>query len=275
MKKRIIITILLVVLLATTKSAKAQGEKIVLQHRIRDFQVILKINTNSSVDVHEIIDYDFGLDGKRGMIRDLPTQYQSRLGHYKIRVSNLEVIGRDFTTEQNANNLRVRIGDADKMLVGQQRFELKYTISYAFGYFATFDEFFWNAVGGQGTIAADSSAVAVLLPIPVEASDIKAACYVGPFGTDNKCELIQPSLDENQKIIAIKFAQNKLAANQTLAISVGLPKGIMKEPGIGQMLSEFFIDFYLYGLLILAVGSSIYWQLKRKRKKRKNNIEIV
>ncbi len=83
MKKFIILLFVIVMLFIAAP--------VLAQEAINNFNVTIKINVDSSIDVTEEIIYDFGNLQRHGLYRDIPVKYKARGGNYNLRISDISV----------------------------------------------------------------------------------------------------------------------------------------------------------------------------------------
>lgn len=118
----------LILLVPASTYAQANGE------RISSFISSIDISENGNAIVTETIEYQFGSNERRGIFRDIPTQYlvEGDQG-YKLRVEVVSVL-RNGAIEQyeiiseNPNYQRLRIGDPDVYITDKHVYTLVYRI---------------------------------------------------------------------------------------------------------------------------------------------------
>lgn len=128
---------------------------------ITQYDVKIRLNANGSFEVQEIIDLRF-TEPRRGIIRDIPVRYREERGGsgdrairpagqetYEIIVDEIQVEGHPYQHYRESDFLRIRIGDPDKRLRGNQRYVISYTVWGALNEFADHVEFSWNIIGHQ------------------------------------------------------------------------------------------------------------------------------
>ena len=86
----------------------------VLAEQINDYQVQIRVNADSSLDVREAIVYDFNDLPKHGIYRYIPIQYSRDNFAYNLRISNISVKdenGQDYESNSyySNNNLEIKI----------------------------------------------------------------------------------------------------------------------------------------------------------------------
>jgi hypothetical protein len=123
---------------------------------------------------------------RHGILRDFPTTYSRPDGSrvvvgFAVQSVTLDGAAVRWATEPMANGVRVRIGSADTMLsTGAHEFIIRYRSTRQIGFFADYDELYWNATGTGWTFAIDVAEARITLP---EAAPFRqAAFYTGPQG---------------------------------------------------------------------------------------------
>jgi hypothetical protein len=171
---------------------------------------------------------------KHGLLRDLPTTYKRRNGT-SVRVGfDVESVTRDgvraaFTTEHKGNGVEVRIGDPDVLLsFGPHDYVIRYLTTRQIGFFADFDELYWNATGNGWAFAIDQAEARITLPSPV--AFLRRAFYTGPQGTDGQdAEVIA----RRPGYIAFRTTQ-PLPPHNGLTVAASWPKGVVTQPSNSQ-----------------------------------------
>jgi hypothetical protein len=131
----------------------------VFAESIKNYQVNIKLQKDSSMLVEEKIDYDFGQNQRHGIERFIPIYFnvkgQEKKGERrKIEISQLKVlrdgVNENITTKNehdSNNNYFLRIGRKDKTISGLHQYIIKYKVEGSLRYFDDFDEIYWNATG--------------------------------------------------------------------------------------------------------------------------------
>ncbi len=203
----------------------------VAEERIQRFVSDVTVNTDASLTVRETIEVVAeGIDIKRGILRDFPTIYRDRRGTRLVVGFEVISVSRDGRTEPYAveaisNGKRVRIGDADVFLSrGPHAYEIVYRTTRQLGFFADFDELYWNATGNGWDFAIDKAVAIVHLP---PGSQIKQhAAYTGPqdaSGRDFRVVTAQGS-EYRAETTA------RLAPKEGFTVAVAWQKGIVATP---------------------------------------------
>ena len=71
--------------------------------KIINFKGEIQINSVSTINVEETIQYDFGENQKHGIFRFIPVKYKARGGNYNLRISGVRITdengaSQNFTT---------------------------------------------------------------------------------------------------------------------------------------------------------------------------------
>ncbi|MDH3327905.1 MAG: DUF2207 domain-containing protein [Desulfobulbaceae bacterium] len=201
---------------------------------------------------------------KRGIYRDFPTDYRNRAG---MRVSvDFKVIDvkRDghnepYHTEQMGNGIRLYIGDKDVFLnPGPYTYSITYQTERQIGFFADYDELYWNVTGNDWAFPIELASVTLVLP--EGASILQYSAYTGKQGsTASNAELIDLAANE------IRFrTTTPLASREGLTIAAAWPKGIIPEPDTMDKASSLLQDNLTVlvgsaGLFILFFYYIIVW----------------
>jgi len=191
--------------------------------RIRSFDVVIDVGANGSFTVEERIRWDFEGASKHGIYREIPIAYE-RPGSadYRIdvrvdRVTDAQGTPWPMKTSRAGGYLRIRVGDPERTLTGQQDYWFRYRVGRGLLFFPDHDELYWNATGTEWAFPIERAEAYVTVP-PVGDRRIELACYTGPVGSrEHACEI-------HQTDTAIDAAVGRrLGPREGLTIVVGLP----------------------------------------------------
>lgn len=220
------------------------------QEKINNYEINIKINSDSSINVSEKIYYNFGTNEKHGIYRDIPIKYDARGGKYKLDISKISVVDENnlpyvFSKSYEGSNLRLEIGESDVFVTGLKIYIINYTIDGAINYFDDYDELYWNAIGTEWLVDIEKAFVVVVLPEDIKADQTESKCYLGSYGSVTECA-IQKNNNE------INF-ENPYALwpGKGITIVVGLPKGILIEPGTIDKIWKTIKDNFILFLPVL------------------------
>ncbi len=232
--------------------------------RILDFHSDISISEDGSITVTETIRVrSEGENMRRGIYRDFPTRYKDRLGNnFRVSFDVLDVQrdGKEesFHTEDRSNGVRVYIGSAQRLLApGEHEYRLRYHTNRQLGYFADYDELYWNVTGLGWMFPIDHASARVVLPQAVAADQLRIAFYTGSKGssdTNAESRITSGTTIEFQTTTGLQ-------PRQGLTIAVGWPKGITHEPATSVRLGYFFKDNGRALAVLIGLLAPLFWYL--------------
>lgn len=232
--------------------------------KIDNFDASITINQDSSINVSEKIRYDFGIEQRHGIFRDIPIKYKARGGNYNLRISGISVadengIPHKFTTSYLGNNIEIKIGDADKYVTGEKVYVINYKVKRALNYFEDHDELYWNVTGNGWPVAIMNSSVKVSL-WNGSSSNIQKACFAGPYGTTDQCAQ-WPGTDGSEAF----FTSGMLDPGEGMTVVFGFPKDVVKKPGAVQNFLEILRDNWILFFPVAVLFAMFYLWYTRGR----------
>jgi uncharacterized membrane protein len=194
----------------------------VFAEEITGFSATYSIQKQGTVLVEERIQYDFGTAIRHGIYRNIPCITTNTEGKkFRMVVDNVRVLdenGKPYTSQitDSAEELSIKIGDADTTISGVHIYRILYTLSGALTYFSDHDELYWNVTGNGWVVPIGSVSATVSFPQAIPQSDIKMICYTGSVGStgqnctsgylDGKAAITTSGLDEREGLtIAVSF----------------------------------------------------------------------
>jgi uncharacterized membrane protein YgcG len=134
-----------------------------------------------------------------------------------------------WTTEPLANGVRVRIGRAEVNLpFGEHEYVIHYRTTRQLGFFADYDELYWNATGTGWTFAIDVAEARITLPEAVPFR--QSAFYTGPQGATGK----DASIVEQRPGHIVFRTTRALPPGNGLTVAAAWPKDIVAPPTASQ-----------------------------------------
>lgn len=245
---------------------------------IKSFDVEVRVNKDSSINVTEKIKYDFDnlTSGKElhGLYRDIPYKYRSEWGDYNFEFADVSVNTENFDFYKYSDKyLRIDTNpDPDIHVKGVVPYEFRYTVDWAIGYFDDFDEIYWNATGDEWGVPMGRPNTSVFLPSPAQKDSLRVSCYEGRKGSTEQCEYIMVVKDG--LVEEIKFiASRELGAEEGMTVAIGFPKGLVYEPTRIEKLKKIFCDNKIYLLPVFTFFMMLYlWHTRGRDPKGKGLI---
>ena len=213
--------------------------------RILSFHSDVRVFTDGMIEVTETIQVRAeGNQIRRGIYRDLPVEYEDRLGNtYEISVEPLAVLRNEipepFHTVRNRRDVRTYFGSKDRLVErGVHTYTYRYRANRMLGFFDEHDELYWNVTGNRWAFPIDKASATVTLEFDAPRDAIMVEGYTGRLGS--KAQDYSRYMDEAG---AVHFsADNPLPSAHGISIVVGWPKGLVNEPTqlqrVGWLLSD-------------------------------------
>lgn len=202
--------------------------------QIQNYQVDIKILQDSTLEVTEIINYDFGDNQKHGIYRDIPILKKSfsetQFEIYDIGVNDDKGNVYQKEISRKGNDLSIKIGSADEYVTGLKIYIINYKVKGAFVFTEESDNLFWNAIGTYWLVPIANNSINVFLPPGLSQKQIKTACYWGADNSTNKCSNTKHQIASDKTLEKIIFKSQALKSSQGVTINLYFDKGIISQP---------------------------------------------
>jgi uncharacterized membrane protein YgcG len=223
--------------------------------RILRFVSDVMVERNGDLAVTETIAVQAeGNQIRRGILRDFPTVYRRRDGARVVVDFEVRSVTRDgapepWTSEHLSNGVRLRIGSADRLIGnGRHEYVIRYRTSRQIGFFADFDELYWNATGTGWTFAIEEAEARISLPEAVPFR--QAAFYTGPQDARG-----QDAAIVEQRPGHIVFRTTRpLPARNGLTVAAAWPKGIVTPPDATRQAGWLLRDNMALAVALIALA---------------------
>ncbi|PIF47282.1 putative membrane protein DUF2207 [Chryseobacterium sp. 52] len=239
---------------AQNELARADQLSIIGPEKIISFHSDIDVDKNSGITVTENIKvYSLGNNIKRGIFRALPLSRNLNNKTQKVRYNIISVkkngIDENYHEETGDGYLKIYAGNKDIILdPGTYDYEIKYKAENQIGFFAKYDEFYWNVNGTYWDFDVDS--ISAKVNLPEGAGIIQNSCYTGAYGSNNQNCTVNVLSDHS-----IEWNASGLRANEGLTVAVGFKKGMMIPPPPPTFLEKYGT---LMGGCILLLGLLMY-----------------
>lgn len=247
--------------LPTFTFAQSSSEK------ITSFHTEIQVLESGDVLVTEKIQYDFGINQRRGIYREIPMSKvpgaTKKIDIELLSVTDESGNSREYLVENNyANQFDVRIGNPDVYLTGEHTYVINYRVKNTIGSFKDFSEIYWNSTGDGWEVSIENTSSRIVLPMIIDASDVQIASYCGESGSTLGCSgSAQVSYIGNTTIIDFSADQPQfLDAYQGMTVAVGFPKGLVAEP---HWLLALLLRAWQYIFYPLPLVVGYFWFRKR------------
>jgi uncharacterized membrane protein len=223
------------------------------QEIISDYKVEIKINKDSSLDVREDINYNFGNRERHGVYRIIPITYATAGGNKRtIKIKKVAVKmdekDVDFSVDKRGENLEIKIGNKYKLISGEHNYTISYRVLGALNYFPEETELYWNVIGPDWDVPIQRVLTKVEAP-----RIIKEDCFKGEYGSTERCQFEQ--LSEREAV----FNFYSLQPGEEATIVVAVDKEEVIEPSWWRKWQWFLMDNWI---LFLPLGT-LMWAFNR------------
>lgn len=190
---------------------------------IENFRSEITVHADASITVTETITTHFGL-AKHGIFRKIPWRYQTdddATMQVPIDVQEVKRNGQiePYTTSIIGDKVEIKIGDADKTIIGEQTYTIVYVAKAVVNFFDDHAELYWNVTGNDWEVRVTNVTTTIFLPAGVKAEGLLATCYTGAIGSTNRdCE------------IGLEPPEVRYTAKEPLTVVIGWPIGIVTKP---------------------------------------------
>lgn len=209
---------------------------------IERFDVDIRLDQSGFFEVTETIDVRF-TEQRHGIYRDIPYKYQFNGESYKIDIYDIEVEGHKFKTMWEGRNRRIRIGDPDRYVDGQQRYVIRYKVEDAWLFEEEHTEFYWNITGNDWPVEMEEINYAIHLPESPPLSEEDYRRFTGRRGTQGTDATIT-----YQNGTLSGESTRTYQPGEGLTVAIRLPVDYIERP------SEMEVFLSRYGLLSVPLA---------------------
>lgn len=223
---------------------------------ISEYNVYLNVNENNSMDVVETITANFSTP-RHGIYRDI--EYRGTFerdvegeilsSKYWAKIKHVDVENRPFDVSTEGPYKRVKIGDPDRYVEGQQVYTISYTIDFGDDGIGAFDDVYFNLIGTNWDTIIHHATMQIQLPKAFDESQLGFTS--GAFGSISS-EDITYTVDGNT-ILAETTSQ--LSPYEGVTMRLILPEGYFVNERVPINWKP-----WVYGLCgIMIIGAWLLW----------------
>ena len=207
---------------------------------VDSYNVVMDINSDSSIMVTETIRYNYANETETGFARSIPLAYQDLDGtNFSLDISDVSVNNENekpyvFSQSKitNADNkkayLKIEIGDINYPVSGIPTYIIHYTVHGAIKYASDHDQLFWNITGDQWPIYVKQPQVKISLPQKVDRDKITKDCFIGIHAATIKCI---DRINSKKKIVAY-YSYKGVVSGEGMTVDLKFPKDIVQKSTI-------------------------------------------
>jgi uncharacterized membrane protein len=261
MKKFLLLVFIAIVILLPKSGADAEGNFV-----IDSFESNVALQEDGIIQVSETINVTFSVSS-HGIYRDIPIVYQQADNVKKFTEVNIESVtdGKNdirYNIERNKNNLRIKIGDPNILVLGEKQYWIVYNVAGVIQSFDDHDELYWNVTGNDWQVPITK--VSATASIPSDEIN-KTTCYIGSYGSSEVCA---HSIENNKAIFS---SLRSLSSGEGLTFVIGFPKGIVPIITINapltiehpKVMQTIVFGFFLFLIPALCFLFYLWWRKGR------------
>lgn len=237
-------------------------------YRITSYDVEMNVDNYGIMDINETITI-YANTSKHGIIRSIPikntvqrsdkTQYTNH-----ARITNINV-NDDYTISKEDENLKIKIGDADKTFVGEKVYKISYKYNTGSDRTRDYDELYYNIIGTEWDTYISNVSFKITMPKDFDSS--KLGFTHGSYGLINT-DGIEFSVNNNT--ITGTYS-GTLYPNNGLTVRCELPEGYFEE----QKINITYTDIAIIATSIIAsLIAFILWIKYGRDKKAIKTVEF-
>jgi hypothetical protein len=247
--------------LVCVKSVHAQGGYVISR-----FDSAITINQDTSIDITETVNANFS-EQRHGIYRDIPSVYKIEGKRINSNLSVKSVTDQSgnvipYSVSKNGDYKRIKIGDPDKLIFGEQVYVISYTAQNILQKFPDHTELYWNVAGSNWDTQIQNASAQV---ISKYANITQVKCFSGSYGsTQQECNSHLFSDDTAQ------FSASKpIGSGSDLTIVVALDNNnSLIFPGVLQQLWNRLINNFGYFVAPIPLFYMLISWWKKGRDKR-------
>lgn len=217
---------------------------------VKNFDSIVTINTDRSIQVEENISYDFGENERRGIYRTIPLRGINIKGDIQT-LQNGKAATQDIS---RGGDITIKIGDEDTYITGLNKYNITYQVKGVIEKLQDRDELYWQITGTEWEVPIEQASATILLPEDLQDKvGDTLYCYTGiSSSTAQDCSITWT----NARTIEIT-ANQSLAAGEGLTFAIGFPFGTLTPLTWWEENQELIYRIIAAGILI--IGSLILY----------------
>ena len=214
--------------------------------KILHYDTQIEVMVDRSITVTEFIEVNVTGDKiKRGITRFLPTSRNLNEKSVQVKYEILEIEKNGVSEpyrEADEGGLMLYLGQRDVILnPGVYQYKIKYRVPNQIGFFDTYDEIYWNAIGHDVQFEIEQASCRVMLPAGADL--VQEAAYTGAYGQQGEAF----SAKREGQVLDYRTTQS-LQPGEGFTVAVAVGKGLIEAPGLMQRL----------GTLLLIILGSIF-----------------
>ncbi len=150
------------------------------QYRLYDYvidkyDINIVVNENNTFNITETITAYFNVS-KHGIFRTIPlkntiTRLDGTSSINRTKITNVSV-NNEYTTLRENGNYKLQIGSANKTLIGEQKYVIKYTYNLGKDHVKNYDELYYNIIGNEWDTVIGNISFTITMPKEFDSSKL-------------------------------------------------------------------------------------------------------
>mgnify|MGYP004488731649 FL=1 len=220
---------------------------------ITKYDVEIVVDEHNKYSIKENIDTYFNVS-KHGIIRRIPLyndifRQDGTWERNRVLISNVHV-NEEFASSREIYNYVLKIGSADKTLMGKHSYSISYDYDIGLDKNNKFDELYFNIIGTEWDTDISNVTFKIIMPKEFDAS--KLGFSYGKYGYSNTDNI---SYDVDGNVITGSF-DGTLLAREGLNVRLELPEGYFVRKSVGSSLLECW--YYIIPILGVIVAYVVW-----------------
>lgn len=235
---------------------------------INDFDAVINIQPNRTVQVAETIKVDFYAP-KHGIIRVIPIVNRNTDLGFKL-LSITDKNGKLLKCKKGYfnNYISLRIGDSHKTIKGPYTYIIKYKMNRVIQTFQESDELYWNITGDNWDVPIDKVTAIFKLSSDVFSNSMQVKGFVGSYGSVSE-DCIAKILDSR----TFYFEAANLDAREGLTGVARWPIGIIKKENVFLNKANYLLrNWFIFLPFIVLIYLIYMWDIRGRDPKKRGTI---
>jgi uncharacterized membrane protein len=238
---------------------------------IESYNVDINVSSDNSYNIKETIVAYFNKE-KHGIIRNIPTRNtvtrtDGSTNTNRAKITNVNV-NEKYSLSRGANDVKIKIGDADTFLTGRHTYQISYTYNIGNDKLKDADEFYLNLIGNQWDTNINKLTFTITMPKDFDTN--KIGFSAGKYGTSGILDDGYFNYSVKNNVITGTY-NKRLPPNNGFTVRITLPDGYFEK----QKLKITIFDFIAICLpIIFAIIAFFEWEKYGKDEKIVETIEF-
>lgn len=225
---------------------------------IDKYDINIVVNDNNTFDISETITAYFNVP-KHGIFRIIPlknsiTRLDGTTLTNRAQITNVSVNSEYILSKENGN-YKLKIGNANRVLVGEQKYVIKYTYNLGKDPIKSYDELYYNIVGNEWDTVIGNITFKITMPKDFDSSKLGFSSGANGSTENNKVKynIIGNTITGSYNGI--------LGVGEALTVRCELPEGYF----VGAQLNKSIMDYIMFIIPVAFLVISILLWFKYGR----------